>query len=81
MTNFYKEDAVAKPELKLVGEDGNAFAILGKAARVARTAGWSQEEIRNSRRRPPAGIMTTCFLCVRSILMFFKEDKHEWLSS
>jgi len=29
-----------KPPLKLVGEDGNAFAILGRAFRAAREAGW-----------------------------------------
>lgn len=34
-----------KPELKLVGEDGNVFFILGKAVRVARQAGWSEEKI------------------------------------
>lgn len=28
--------AQSKPVLKLVGEDGNAFALLGKAQRVAR---------------------------------------------
>ena len=33
-----------KPKLVLVGEDGNAFAILGKALRVAKGAGWTQEE-------------------------------------
>ncbi len=33
-----------KPELKLVGTDGNAFAILGKARRAALSAGWTDEE-------------------------------------
>tara|TARA_Y100000034_G_C6813063_1_gene365575 strand:+ start:634 stop:834 length:201 start_codon:yes stop_codon:yes gene_type:complete len=36
---------IEKPVLALVGEDGNAFAIMGKAIKVARRAGWSQEEI------------------------------------
>jgi hypothetical protein len=35
----------AKPELVLVGEDGNAFAILGAAQKAARRAGWPQEKI------------------------------------
>lgn len=34
-----------KPTLKIIGEDGNAFAIMGKAQRVARIAGWSKEKI------------------------------------
>lgn len=33
-----------KPVLQLTGEDGNAFAILGNAHRVARKAGWTNEE-------------------------------------
>jgi hypothetical protein len=34
-----------KPKVKLLGEDGNAFLILGKAARAAKRAGWGEEEI------------------------------------
>ena len=34
-----------KPELRLVGKDGNAFFILGRATRVAGKAGWSKEQI------------------------------------
>lgn len=33
-----------KPVLELLGHDGNAFNILGRAARVAREAGWSDAE-------------------------------------
>jgi len=36
---------ITGPILKIIGEDGNAFAILGKAQRVARQAGWPQEKI------------------------------------
>lgn len=31
--------------MRLVGEDGNAFAIMGRFKRAARDAGWSAEEI------------------------------------
>lgn len=31
--------------VKLIGEDGNAFAILGACKRAARDAGWSREQI------------------------------------
>lgn len=34
-----------KPKLKIIGKDGNAFAILGEARRAAKKAGWSQDEI------------------------------------
>ena len=32
-------------KLKLVGEDGNAFAIMGRALRAARRAGLSKADI------------------------------------
>ena len=35
----------SKPKLQLSGEDGNAFAIMGKASRAAKKAGWPQEKI------------------------------------
>lgn len=35
----------AKVRMRLVGEDGNAFAIMGRFRRAARDAGWSAEEI------------------------------------
>lgn len=34
-----------KPKLKLVGREGNAFAVLGAAERVARKAGWDRDRI------------------------------------
>lgn len=34
-----------KPTLSIIGGDGNAFAILGKAQRVARKAGMDWEAI------------------------------------
>jgi len=35
-----------KPKVKLVGEDGNAFAILGRCSKAAQRAGWSQERVK-----------------------------------
>ena len=34
-----------KPKVKLVGTDGNAFALLGKCRRVARENKWPSETI------------------------------------
>lgn len=36
---------MSKPELILSEADGNAFAVLGKARKAARLAGWSNEQI------------------------------------
>ena len=37
---------IVKPKLKLIGRDGNAFAILGAAQSAARKAGWDKERIK-----------------------------------
>jgi hypothetical protein len=34
--DFHMNTETEKPTLKIIGTDGNAFAILGKASRVAR---------------------------------------------
>jgi hypothetical protein len=44
-----------KPKLKIVGEDGNAFNLLGLARRAARDAGWTEERWREVRARLTAG--------------------------
>jgi hypothetical protein len=36
---------MGKPRVRLVGEDGNAFFILGRCRRVARAAGWDEEQL------------------------------------
>lgn len=40
------QETKVKPELKLLGEDGNAFFILGKAMRVAKRNGMDWETIK-----------------------------------
>ena len=44
-----------KPEVQLVGEDGNAHSILGRVARVLRRAGYTQEEISQYREEATSG--------------------------
>ena len=34
-----------KPVMRLVGEDGNAFAILGRMGQAMQKAGWSKDSI------------------------------------
>jgi len=34
-----------KPEVQLVGQDGNAFMIMGACSKAARNAGWDQSKI------------------------------------
>jgi hypothetical protein len=37
---------VGKPKVKLVGQDGNAFSVMGLTVRAMRMAGESEERIR-----------------------------------
>lgn len=46
---------MSKPKLKLIGEDGNVFYILGKAVREARRAGWTEEKIAEFKEKAMSG--------------------------
>ena len=57
-----------RPQVKLVGEDGNAFFILGRVQHAMKKAGWTEQEIREFIKEATAGdydhllrtVMTTC---------------------
>lgn len=42
---FLAPNGRVKPLLKMVGEDGNAFSIIGRARQVMRRSRWTDEEI------------------------------------
>lgn len=44
-----------KPKLKLIGEDGNAFMVMGLAQRAAKKAGWTKEQIDEYMKKAMAG--------------------------
>lgn len=44
-----------KPELRLIGKDGNAFNIMGLAVREARRAGWTEDEIERFKEKAMSG--------------------------
>ena len=44
-----------KPNVKLAGEDGNAFSIMGKIANALRNAGADEEYIEDYRERATSG--------------------------
>ena len=44
-----------RPEVKLIGEDGNAFAVLGKCSKAWREAGLPKEEWEKIRTEMMAG--------------------------
>jgi len=53
-----------KPKLKIIGQDGNAFFILGKAQQAAKQAGWEKEQIDGFMKEAMAGdydhLLATC---------------------
>ena len=44
-----------KPIVRLIGEDGNAFTIIGRVVRALRKAGYSEEEVREYRKDATSG--------------------------
>lgn len=44
-----------KPKLKLLGKDGNAFAILGAARAAGRKAGWDAAKLKKYQDKAMAG--------------------------
>lgn len=44
-----------KPLVRLVGEDGNAYSIMGRVARALRNSGYTQEEIDQFRKEAMSG--------------------------
>ena len=48
-------EAAKKPKLKLTGEDGNVFFIIGRAVKFARRAGWTEERIKTFTEEMQAG--------------------------
>jgi hypothetical protein len=49
------EQMVMKPKLKLVGNDGNAFAIMAACRRAGMKAGWSTDRIGDLLKRMMSG--------------------------
>lgn len=53
-----------KPKVKLVGNDGNAFAILGRCTAAAKSAGWTTEQIFAFKKEATSGsydnLLQTC---------------------
>lgn len=70
--------SIEKPRLRLIGEDGNAFAILGRACRAARGAGWTKEEIEAFMKSATSGDYTNLLSEVmKRFEVFGKEEEEE----
>lgn len=59
-----KKKVTKKPVVKLVGTDGNAYALIGECVKAARTAGWSADRIKEFRDKAMSGnydnLLVTC---------------------
>ena len=54
-TEMEDDEETDKPELKLIGEDGNVFFILGMAMRAMKKAGWDNEKIKAFQKEAMSG--------------------------
>lgn len=48
-------ETLPRPQVELVGQDGNAYAVLGRCAKAARKAGWTPEQIEEFRVEATSG--------------------------
>ena len=46
---------MAKPTVKLIGQDGNVFQIIGETVKAAKKAGWSMAKIEKFKRELMSG--------------------------
>lgn len=55
---------MGKPVLKIVGQDGNAFNILGRALKAGRKAGWTDDQVKQFQNESTSGnydnLLQTC---------------------
>jgi len=57
-------DGLPRPRVKLIGTDGNAFALIGKTASALRRAGWTSQQVAAFQKEATGGdydhLLTTC---------------------
>jgi hypothetical protein len=53
-----------KPQVTLVGENGNAFAVLGKCVAAAKKAKWTEDQMKEFSKKAMSGdydnLLQTC---------------------
>jgi hypothetical protein len=60
MESYDDDESIPTFTSSPVGEDGNAFAILGRVSAALRRAGVSAEEVKAYTAKRPAPTTTTC---------------------
>ena len=66
----------SKPKLKLVGQNGNAFAILGCARKAAKQAKWTPEKVAEYTQKATSGDYNN-LLAVTMEYFFVEDDEDE----
>lgn len=64
-----------RPRVAMVGEDGNAFAILGRCQKAARRAGWTPAEWDAFRSEATSGGYDHL---VQTVLAAFDDPDDDW---
>ena len=49
-----------RPEVSLIGSDGNAFAVIGQCQKAQRKIGWTENKYQPFKKKQCREIMTIC---------------------
>lgn len=66
-----------KPRLKIVGEDGNAFNLIGLAVRAGKRAGWTKDQIDGFRQQAMGGDYDQLLATIARYFELVDEDEEE----
>jgi hypothetical protein len=66
-----------KPKVRLVGEDGNAFAIMGRVSKALKEAGYTPDEIKQYREEATAGDYNHLLMVTQEWIEEAGEDSNE----
>lgn len=59
-------DNLPKPVVRLVGSDGNAFAVLGMVSRALKQAGWNRNQVDAFQKEATSGDYNNLlFVCMK----------------
>lgn len=71
-------EAPVKPRLKIVGEDGNAFNLIGLAVRAGKRAGWTKDQIDGFRQQAMGGDYNQLIATIARYFELVDEEEEEF---
>ena len=78
MTAITVPDGLIRPEAVIVGEDGNAFAIMGRASAALRRAGNEDDVISSYRAQATSGDYGHLLAVTMAFVLDIGEDNEDY---